>query len=126
VVGKAVIVVAHRLSTIIQADELVIMQQGAVVERGTHETLKGRPDGVYAKLYHLHEFAERFNQPAKVRLISISIGCLAKPDTGDGEVPNGALKDGNAALDHSKRSRGVCAFFRLRVNGATIFTRRTA
>lgn len=102
------------------------MQQGAVVERGTHETLKGRPDGVCAKLHHLHEFAERFNQPAKVRLISILLGCLTKPDTGDGKVPNGVLQDGSAALDHSKRSRGVCAFFRVRVNGATIFTRRSA
>ena len=48
--------IAHRLSTIRDADEIWVMDQGALVERGTHEGLIEQ-DGVYAKLVRL-QFAE--------------------------------------------------------------------
>ncbi|HEX9082716.1 MAG TPA: ABC transporter ATP-binding protein [Holophagaceae bacterium] len=48
--------IAHRLSTIRDADEIWVMDQGALVERGTHEDLLAQ-DGVYAKLVRL-QFAE--------------------------------------------------------------------
>jgi ABC-type multidrug transport system fused ATPase/permease subunit len=49
--------IAHRLSTIRDADEIWVMDQGALVERGTHDSLLAQ-DGVYAKLVRL-QFAER-------------------------------------------------------------------
>jgi ABC-type multidrug transport system fused ATPase/permease subunit len=42
-------VVAHRLSTIRDADLILVMDEGRVVERGTHDELAGR-SGVYAEL----------------------------------------------------------------------------
>jgi ATP-binding cassette, subfamily B, multidrug efflux pump len=48
--GKTVIAIAHRLSTIAAMDRLVIMDQGRVVEEGTHEALLKR-GGIYAQLW---------------------------------------------------------------------------
>ena len=44
------IVIAHRLSTITAADQILVMEQGRIVERGTHATLVGA-DGLYSELY---------------------------------------------------------------------------
>ena len=54
--NRTTIVVAHRLSTIRQADKIVVMHKGRVREVGTHEQLLTE-DGIYAKLYRL-QFAE--------------------------------------------------------------------
>lgn len=55
--GRTTIVVAHRLSTIVDADCIVVMEHGRVVEQGTHNQLLAK-QGVYARLYGLQqEFA---------------------------------------------------------------------
>jgi len=52
---KTVIAIAHRLSTIRNSDQILVMRQGEIVERGTHESLLAQ-DGDYAAL--LHNLAE--------------------------------------------------------------------
>ncbi|KAL6857030.1 hypothetical protein ACP4OV_018412 [Aristida adscensionis] len=47
------ITVAHRLSTVINADMIVVMEKGKVVELGNHQTLIASDDGVYSRLFHL-------------------------------------------------------------------------
>ncbi|MDW9450189.1 ATP-binding cassette domain-containing protein [Sinorhizobium meliloti] len=51
--GRTVIVIAHRLSTVVNADKIVVMKEGIVVEEGSHEELARRPDGLYARLHNL-------------------------------------------------------------------------
>ena len=51
--NKTTIMIAHRLSTLRDADELIVIEKGKVAERGTHKELLEREDGVYKKLYDL-------------------------------------------------------------------------
>ena len=48
--GRTSFIVAHRLSTIQTADVILVMNQGNVIEQGTHEELLAR-GGFYARLY---------------------------------------------------------------------------
>jgi ATP-binding cassette subfamily B protein len=45
-------VIAHRLSTVTQADQVLVIQQGEIVEQGTHAELVAR-NGIYGNLYSL-------------------------------------------------------------------------
>ena len=50
---KTSIVIAHRLATIKKADRIVVMDQGKIVEMGTHESLLTKNKGAYQRLYEL-------------------------------------------------------------------------
>ena len=49
--GRTSLVIAHRLSTVLNADQILVIEAGQVVERGTHEDLLAA-DGLYAELYY--------------------------------------------------------------------------
>jgi ATP-binding cassette subfamily B protein len=51
--GRTVVVIAHRLSTVVRADKIIVMQAGQVVEEGTHAALAARENGLYARLNNL-------------------------------------------------------------------------
>ena len=55
-VGRTTLVVAHRLSTVKNADEILVVQDGEITERGTHEALVAA-GGLYAELYR-YQFKE--------------------------------------------------------------------
>jgi ATP-binding cassette subfamily B protein len=51
IAGRTTLIIAHRLSTIRSADEIVVLTEDGVMERGRHEELIGQ-DGLYAELYN--------------------------------------------------------------------------
>ncbi len=59
--GRTALVIAHRLSTVRNADQILVMHHGKLRERGTHDELLAK-HGIYAKLYRL-QFAE--HSPAR-------------------------------------------------------------
>ena len=51
--GKTVIVIAHRLSTLLQMDRIIVLDQGKIVQDGHHNTLVAQEDGIYRKLWDM-------------------------------------------------------------------------
>lgn len=53
--GRTVIIIAHRLSAVRQADRLIVMERGQIVEAGSHEALAAREGGFYAGLLRMQQ-----------------------------------------------------------------------
>ncbi|MBV1776487.1 ATP-binding cassette domain-containing protein [Burkholderiaceae bacterium DAT-1] len=51
--GRTAIIIAHRYSTIMHADRILVMEHGSLLESGHHAELMQNPDGRYARLIHL-------------------------------------------------------------------------
>lgn len=51
--GRTTLIIAHRLGTIRNADRIYVLEQGVIVEEGSHEALAAREDGVYSNLVRL-------------------------------------------------------------------------
>ena len=51
--GRTVIIIAHRLSSVRQADRIIVMDKGRIVEEGSHDALLQQPGGLYAHLWSM-------------------------------------------------------------------------
>jgi ABC-type transport system involved in Fe-S cluster assembly fused permease/ATPase subunit len=56
--NKTSLVIAHRLSTVVDAHEILVLVNGDIVERGTHADLVGRAGGVYAEMWALQQASQ--------------------------------------------------------------------
>ena len=52
--GKTVIMIAHRLRTVVDADQIIVLEDGKLAELGTHKELMEKK-GLYEKLYHIQQ-----------------------------------------------------------------------
>ena len=55
--NKTTLVIAHRLSTVVDAHEILVMEAGRIIERGTHAELLAR-QGRYASMWALQQSAD--------------------------------------------------------------------
>ena len=60
-VGRTTLIIAHRLSTIRNASRILVVQEGKIVEQGTHKELLSA-DGAYAKLYRTQNLGDQYGQ----------------------------------------------------------------
>ncbi|XP_060207621.1 ABC transporter B family member 2-like [Lycium barbarum] len=64
-VGRTTVIVAHRLSTIRNADIIAVVNNGKIVETGSHEELISKPNGAYASLAQLQQAASSHRHPSQ-------------------------------------------------------------
>jgi ABC-type multidrug transport system fused ATPase/permease subunit len=53
--GRTAIIIAHRLSTVMQSDQIIVLQKGRISERGNHDELVNKKTGLYARLFALQQ-----------------------------------------------------------------------
>jgi ATP-binding cassette subfamily B (MDR/TAP) protein 1 len=75
------IVIAHRLSTVRDADRIAVIDQGSVIEIGTHEMLMNKPDGKYRRLQAMQDLGSYVKgmDPGRQQDISIVVAENALP-----------------------------------------------
>ncbi|MEO0536344.1 MAG: ABC transporter ATP-binding protein [Cyanobacteria bacterium P01_A01_bin.123] len=73
--GKTLIVVAHRLSTIMHADQIAVLDQGQLVELGNHDQLL-QTNGVYARLWSRYQQAQNWELSVRSRNLAASANSI--------------------------------------------------
>lgn len=84
--GKTLVTIAHRLSTVRTADQIVVIDGGRVVQRGTHEELAAQP-GVYARFLAAREEAASWTLTR-----GAAVGAGVGPEIGPGDGPEAAAQ----------------------------------
>jgi ABC-type transport system involved in Fe-S cluster assembly fused permease/ATPase subunit len=78
--GRTTIVIAHRLSTVVDADEILVLDKGTIVERGNHQSLL-EAGGVYAALWNrqreVDEAQEKLRRAAEEEPAPVKVGIEA-------------------------------------------------
>jgi ATP-binding cassette subfamily B protein len=59
--GKTCLIISHRISAVKEADEILVLDEGKIIERGNHDELVRR-GGVYAELYQQQRLSEELEQ----------------------------------------------------------------
>lgn len=102
--ARTSIVIAHRLSTVVNADRIVVMEAGSVIEDGTHATLVDKENGKYAQLWSL----QRLNvAPGSKSASTADLSTLATHTTAADALPTGRQGTVDASVDVAKAATGT-------------------
>ena len=88
--GRTVLLIAHRLSTVTDADQILVMREGRCIERGNHESLLAKPKGAYKDMWRRQVKAERAAET--LRAAALAADRLAK-ETGEGTGEDSTTED---------------------------------
>ena len=81
--GRTVIMIAHRLSTVVGADKIVVLERGRVAETGTHSELLVR-GGLYARMWADYEQAVSWKISSAAGAVASGSDAGSRAETGDG------------------------------------------
>ena len=90
---KTTFVIAHRLSTVKRADQVLVMERGRIVQRGKHETLI-RQDGPYQQIYEVQMRDQEEYSAAR-----------QQSEASNGTPPDGASNGGPARGDGVRKEQ---------------------
>ncbi|HSX73778.1 MAG TPA: ATP-binding cassette domain-containing protein, partial [Shinella sp.] len=76
--NRTTLVIAHRLSTVIAADEIIVLKDGGIAERGTHGELMQREDGLYASMWNRQREAVQAEERLKQVRESDELGVIVR------------------------------------------------
>lgn len=104
--ARTTLVIAHRLSTVRGADEIFVLDQGHIVERGSHSALLSRPGSLYAQLLHLQQVSGVDSTAALIRQVTPPgrSNMVSEPLHG----PGGLRPGGHEASGDSNRRAHAC------------------
>ncbi|MES2712301.1 MAG: metal ABC transporter permease, partial [Pseudomonadota bacterium] len=71
--NRTTLVIAHRLSTVVEADEIIVLQDGQIAERGTHGALIAA-DGLYADMWRRQSEAVAMAEAAAAAQVAAGFG----------------------------------------------------
>lgn len=80
--GRTTIVIAHRLSTVISADEIIVLKDGQIAERGTHADLLGQK-GLYASMWDRQREATEAEERLRIARRSDEFGVVVRRRTAE-------------------------------------------
>ncbi|WP_394891032.1 ABCB family ABC transporter ATP-binding protein/permease [Mesorhizobium sp. AaZ16] len=80
--GRTTIVIAHRLSTVISADEIIVLKDGQIAERGTHADLLGQK-GLYASMWDRQREATEAEERLRIARESDEFGVVVRRRTAE-------------------------------------------
>ena len=70
-------ILAHRLSTIVHADKILVIKQGNIVEQGSHDELMQTENGVYFKLWN-KQLKDRLKIKSKIKRVSRTVSVRSR------------------------------------------------
>jgi len=77
--NRTTLVIAHRLSTVINADEIIVLRAGEIAERGNHEALLAQ-DGLYAQMWNRQREVDEAGEKLRLARETDTEGFLSKQD----------------------------------------------
>ncbi len=80
--GRTTIVIAHRLSTVVSADEIIVLKDGLIAERGTHAALLGR-GGLYASMWDRQREATEAEERLRIARETDELGVVVRRRTSE-------------------------------------------